>query len=86
MEGEDGRRGRVREGLLAAEEYLRRDDGMGGGGTTSRTSGISVMRGFGWWMKTLLFQIYTTSSQASLSLSALELLLPTFRNRPKQRR
>lgn len=35
---------------LAAEEYLRRDDGMEGGGPTSRTSGISVMHGFGWWM------------------------------------
>lgn len=44
-----GRRESVREGLLAAEEYLLRDDGngTGGGGTTSRTSGISVVHGFG---------------------------------------
>lgn len=55
---------REREGLLAGEEYLLRDDGMGGGGTTSTTSGISVMDGFGSWMKRLLFQkTYTTSSR-----------------------
>lgn len=52
-DGTRGRRERGRGGLLAAEEYLLRDDGMGGGGTTSRTSGISVMHGFGWWMKAL---------------------------------
>lgn len=53
-------------GSLAAEEYLRGDDGMGGGGPTNRTSGISVTHGFGWWMKRLLFQIYTASSRPPL--------------------
>lgn len=58
-------------GSLAAEEYLRRDDGMEGGGPTSRTSGISVTHGFGWWMKTLLLQIYTASSRPPLLLLLL---------------
>lgn len=38
--------GEDREGSLALEEYLVRDDGMAGGGTTGRTSGISVSHGF----------------------------------------
>ena len=40
----------VREGPLAAEEYLLRDDGRRreeGGGITSRTSRISVAQRFG---------------------------------------
>lgn len=51
--GEDGMSGSresVREGFLALEEYLVRDDGMAGGGTTGRTSGISVRHGFVLWM------------------------------------
>lgn len=47
--GEDGMS--VREGILALEEYLVRDDGMAGGGTTGRTSGISVRHGFVLWME-----------------------------------
>lgn len=50
-DGMTGRRASVREGFLAVEEYLVRDDGVGGGGTTSRISGISVMHGFGLWME-----------------------------------
>lgn len=86
MVGEDGMRGSVREGLLAAEEYLLRDDGMGGGGTTSRTSGISVMHGFGSWVKSPLFQMYTNLITDSLSSTASELPTPLFFNRLKQRR
>lgn len=46
-----GEVGEDRGGFLALEEYLVRDDGMAGGGTTGRTSGISVRHGFVLWME-----------------------------------
>lgn len=75
----------MRGGLLAAEAYLLRDDGMGEGGTTSRTSGISVMR---IWLvdeDTALVNRHNLTTD-SLSLTASGILILIFFNRLKQRR
>lgn len=51
------------EGLLAAEEFLLGDDGTGGGGTTSRTSGISVVPRIWLVGEDTALQMYTSSSR-----------------------